>query len=238
MATVEEALRAYDARGATRARADRIFFAALALVCAVTILGGFTPTFYLRETLSPSAAPLRTTVVIHGAVFTTWVVLFVAQTALISARRRELHRRLGLAGVALVVAMLAIGIPLIAGFERGHGEEAPLTLAVHLLGNVAPLVSFAGFAGAGLAWRRQPDLHKRLMLFATLALQPAGFARLIGFVGISQDVNLPAYAVLCASVPIYDLCVDRRVRPVSLVGFATLVGLAYATDVLFDYIGS
>ena len=238
MASVRETLEGLETRGVGRARADRVFFSVLALICAVTILGGFTPTFYLRESLSPAAAPLGTIVVIHGAVFTTWVVLFIAQTALISARRRELHRRLGLAGIAVVAAMVAIGIPLIAGFERGHGAEPPLTLAVHLLGNVAPLTLFAGFAIAGVAWRRQPDVHKRLMLFTTLALQPAGFARLIGFLGISQNVNIPCFTVLCALPAIYDFCTDRRVRPVSLVGFGTLVGFAYVTDWLFDYIGS
>jgi hypothetical protein len=238
MATVRETLRKLEPRSAGRARADRIFFSALALTCAVTILGGFTPTFYLRETLSPAAAPLRATVVIHGAVFTTWVVLFAVQTALISARRRELHRRLGLAGVVVVAAMVAVGIPLIAAFEHSHSVEPARTLAVHLLGNVAPLTLFVGFAIAGIAWRHQPDVHKRLMLFATLALQPAGFSRFIGYLGISQDVNIPVFMVLCASCAIYDFLVDRRVRSVSLVGFAILVGTVYVTDRLFAYIGS
>lgn len=236
MAMAREAARPLDAGGAARARADRIFFGAMALICGVTILGGFTPSFFLRSTLMAGMSPLRATVIAHGALFTTWVVLFLTQTALISAKRRDQHRRLGLASVAVVPAMAAIGILLIKAFERGHGVEPPLTLAVHLLGNGGPLTLFVGFAAAGILWRRRPDVHKRLMLFATLALQPAGFARLMGFVGLGQSPNIPFFAVLCLSCVVYDLGVDRRVRPVTLVGVLLLFGQVYVTDLLFTYI--
>jgi hypothetical protein len=109
---------------------------------------------------------------------------------------------------------------------------------VHLLGNGGPLALFVGFAVAGLVRRRDSHAHKRLMLFATLALQPAGFARLIGYLGLGQSPNIPFFAMLCASCVVYDLCVDRRVRPVTLVGVLLLFGQVYVTDLLFIYIES
>ena len=222
---------------APRALADRVFFGTLALYCGVTILGGFVPTFYLRDTLLPGASPLRAIVLAHGAIFTTWVLLYVVQTALISADRRVLHRRLGLFGGVVVAAMALVGYPLIGAFEQTHGVEPALVRVIHLFGNVAPLTLFVGFAAFGLWWRRRADTHKRLMLFATMALQPAGFSRLIGWLGFGQALNVPAYAVLCATVAVYDLCVDGRVRPVSIVGGALLFGEVYVTDLLFAYIG-
>ena len=39
--------------------------------------------------------------VLHGVVFTLWIVLLALQAALISLRRVRLHRRLGMIGVAL-----------------------------------------------------------------------------------------------------------------------------------------
>jgi len=238
MAATREAAEPHAAGGAAHARADRIYFGAMALICAVTILGGFTPSFFLRSTLMAGAFPLRPTVIAHGALFTTWVVLFLTQTALIGANRRDLHRRLGLAGLAVVPALAAVGIVLITQFEQGHGVEPPLTRAVHLLGNGGPLSLFVAFATAGIAWRRQPAVHKRLMLFATLALQPAGFARLIGYVGLGQSPSIPFFAALCSSCVVYDLCVDRRVRPVTLAGVLLLFGQVYVTDLLFTYIES
>jgi hypothetical protein len=65
MATSEQAARAIGS-GAPRALADRVFFGAMALYCGVTILGGFTATFYLRATFLPGAPALRATVGVHG----------------------------------------------------------------------------------------------------------------------------------------------------------------------------
>ena len=238
MATAGEATQSLDAGGASRARADRIYFGAMALICGIAILGGFAPSFFLRSRLMADAVPLHPTVIAHGAMFTVWVVLFLAQTALIGVKRRDLHRRLGLAGVVVVPAMAAIGILLITRFEQGHGVEPPLTLAVHLLGNGGPLALFVGFAAFGIAWRRRPAVHKRLMLFATLALEPAGFSRLIGFLGLGQALNIPVFAVLCLSCVVHDFWLERRVLPVTLVGALLLFGQVYVTDLLFTYIQS
>jgi hypothetical protein len=210
----------------------------MALICGVAILGGFTPSFFMRSTLMAGAVPLRPTVIAHGALFTTWMLLFLAQTALIGAKRRDLHRRLGLASIAVVPALAAVGILLIRQFEQSHGVEPPLTLAVHLLGNGGPLSLFVGFAAGGIAWRRRPAVHKRLMLFATLALEPAGFARLIGYLGLGQAANIPFFAALCLSCVVYDLWRERRVLPVTLVGVLLLFGQVYVTDLLFAYIES
>jgi hypothetical protein len=237
MAMSEQAVRPI-ASGEVRALAERIFFLTIAVYCTATILGGFTSTFFMRGTFLPGAAPLRAIVVVHGVLFTTWVLLFLTQTVLIAAGRRELHKRLGLAAVAVIAALAATGVALIAGFERGHGLEPPLTLAVHLFANVAPLTLFVGFAAAGVLWRRRSDVHKRLMLLAVLALQPAGFARLLTWLGLGQGPNIPMYALLCAAIPVYDLAVDRRLRAVSIVGSALLFGEVYVTDVLFTYIQS
>jgi hypothetical protein len=238
MSIARGAARDTEARGSSRALADRLFFGAMALYCAVTILGGFVPTFLLRGSMLAGAAPLRPIVALHGVVFTAWVTLFVAQTALIAAGARTLHRRLGPIALGLAGASVLIGLPMIVLFERGHGTEPPLTLAVHLAANVAPLLLFAGFTVAGVYARATPDVHKRLMLFATLALQPAGFARLVGHLGLSPDLNVPAYGALCAACVLYDVALDRRIRAVTLAGTLLLFGELYGTDVLFRLIQS
>lgn len=230
---VSSATQALDTERGSRARMDRVFFGAMAIVCGATILGGFVPTFFLRSALSSGARPLAPLVVAHGTVFTLWVLLYVAQTALIAAGRRGMHRALGVTGGLAAAAAFAIGVPMIAAFERTHGAEAPFTLAVHAFANGGPLTLFALFAIAGVLCRRTPDVHKRLMLFATLALQPAGFSRLIGYLGIGPWLNVPFFGVLCASVLAYDWCVDRRVRPVTLLGTLLLFGTVYGTDLLF-----
>jgi hypothetical protein len=43
---------------------------------------------------------------IHAAIFTTWMLLLITQTALISAHRVRWHRKLGVSGFVLAIAMV------------------------------------------------------------------------------------------------------------------------------------
>ena len=87
---------------------------------------------------------------------------------------------------------------------------------------IFPLLDIAEFAllvGSGYALRRRSDYHKRLMLFATLALLPAPFAHVVGHVPLLKAhgtvVIIPIFLSLVAS-GIYDLAAFRRIHPVSL----------------------
>lgn len=47
---------------------------------------------------------------VHAAVFAAWFAVLLAQTLLVASGRRDLHRRLGIAGAALVPAVFGIGL--------------------------------------------------------------------------------------------------------------------------------
>src|ERR1700722_18144343 len=88
--------------------AERRFFATMALIVLLTTFLGFAPSYYLRG-LVPAPHPyevLRPYVFFHGFLFSSWVVLFLVQTLLVSAGRTDIHRRLGLIGAWLVAAMI------------------------------------------------------------------------------------------------------------------------------------
>ena len=69
----------------------------------------------------------------HGLIFTSWIVLFVVQTRLIAGRRTPLHRRLGVVGGLLAVAMLVVGtMAAIASARRGF--TPPGGVYVHICG--------------------------------------------------------------------------------------------------------
>jgi hypothetical protein len=165
---------------ATRARtgggAERRFYGGMGVVILLLVLAGFAPSYFLRGSIDagrplPELSPL---IHLHAAVFSAWIGLFIAQTALISSRRQALHKRLGGAMIALAAAMVAVGVLVAtAQVARGSGPPGipPLSwLAVPLF----DLATFAGLVGAGYALRRDAQTHKRLMLLATiLMLQPA-----------------------------------------------------------------
>jgi hypothetical protein len=86
---------------------DRRFYLGMAVAVALTTLAGFGPTFYLARYYD--ARPLTPLVVLHGTLFTAWILLLLTQVSLVAVRRVDWHRRLGVAGIVLVVAMLPVG---------------------------------------------------------------------------------------------------------------------------------
>lgn len=55
-----------------------------------------------------SGGPFTPLVHLHGALFTGWVLLFIAQTALAASHRVAVHRRLGMVGALLAAAMILV----------------------------------------------------------------------------------------------------------------------------------
>jgi hypothetical protein len=221
------------ARTSIAVPADRWFFSAMALAVALVVLAGFAPTYYLKGLYgTPTLSPLRH---LHGVVFTLWIVLFVVQTALISARRTGLHRRLGIAGGLLAAAMLFVGTTLAVEATRHPLPGVPSGLPPPLVFLVIPLSGLAEFTvllAAGLYSRRKPDVHKRLMLLATVTLLPAALGRLVFPGGLLDVLGLPVgmltltaiTALFVGACLIYDRGTRGRVHPASVWGGAFLLG--------------
>ena len=70
----------------------------MAAAFAVTVFAGFARTYYLRPFFE--SKPLVSILHLHGLVFTSWVVLFVVQTALVAKRRTGVHRLFALSARA------------------------------------------------------------------------------------------------------------------------------------------
>jgi len=87
---------------AIRRDTGRRFYTAAALLAIVVVFIGFSRTYYLKAWFGAPALPLLTHV--HGAVMTTWFVLFVVQTWLVSTRRVSLHRKLGTFGAVVALS--------------------------------------------------------------------------------------------------------------------------------------
>ena len=198
---------------------ERWFYSGMAVVFAVTVFGGFARTYYLRSYFeSPELDWLRH---VHGFVFTAWLVFLVMQTTLVAGRRTDLHRRTGVFGVVIAVAMIAVGT--ITALMRAKlltlppGAPPPLAFLTIPLGD---LVVFGTLFSMAYTWRRRVDVHKRLMLLATIAILPAAVARLpfafiqeigpIAFFGLAD-----LFVVICA---IFDVATRGRVHKATLWG--------------------
>ena len=79
---------------AAAGRHDRLFYGGMAVALALTVLGGFAATYYLRfldggPKATFSGGPFTTLVHAHGALFTAWMLLFIVQTALVARQAAE-----------------------------------------------------------------------------------------------------------------------------------------------------
>src|SRR5947207_15621678 len=88
-------------------RRERVFYTGMAGAVVLTVFAGFARTYFLRPYFDPH--PLLPLLHLHGLVFTSWVALFITQTALVATKRTDIHRRLGIAGAVLAVLMVIIG---------------------------------------------------------------------------------------------------------------------------------
>ena len=119
---------------------------------------------------------------LHGAVFLGWMGLLVVQATLVSIGRTRLHRRVGTAGMAYGALVVALGLAITFVATSTHmasGAWDADSAAAFLLLPLGDMALFAGFFGAAVAYRRRPELHKRLILLATVALLFAAVARVV-----------------------------------------------------------
>ena len=198
---------------------DRNFF----LLILAGVWGGIIAGFVqdALEHFSGKHVAYAPIVHLHAALYVGWLVLLTTQMTLIRAGRADLHRRLGLAGFALIPLMALVG-PLTSltmdRLEIGTPDDDPAFLAIPLLG----ALSFAVIALSGLALRRNPAAHKRLMLLAVVFISDAGFARWLAgpLTKVFGAGVLPFYvesyfgpALLVSAMVIYDLVTRKRLHP-------------------------
>lgn len=193
--------------------APRLFYLSVAVAAALIVFAGFAPSFYLR---AAEAGPLKPLLLVHGLVFTAWLGLFVAQTALIPARKVIWHRRLGWAGLGLAAAMVVLGV--MAGVDSlGSGSSPPgLDPRVFAMLPFGDIAIFAGLIAWAAAKRRKADWHKRLMVMATVSLMTPALARIIIPIGGGAPLFLLLTALLVAGVIAFDWIAHRRVHPAYL----------------------
>lgn len=158
-------------------RRERIFYTGMAAAILLTVFAGFSRTYYLRPVFQTK--PLMPLLHMHGLIFTSWIVLFLIQTTLVAAKRTRTHMRLGIAGGVLAVLMVLIGT--LTAIVRAKTVNAPPGFPNPLVFLTIPLgdmLVFAILISAAFSFRRRPDIHKRLMLMATIGILPAAAARL------------------------------------------------------------
>jgi hypothetical protein len=212
---------------------------AACLALGVTIVG-FFKTFILPSARGSFSAPA--VIYVHGGLLFLWAALFVAQSVLIQVRRPRLHRRLGFLSLGLIPAVVistaAAGVYVMKrDLSAGGGQTAVSSL----VGNFTTPIVFAALAGAGIAYRRRLEIHKRLMLLAmTAILWPAFFRFRHYFPSFASAelvfaIALPNSMVLAAML--WEKLATGRVHVVYFTAGLALIAYNFTEYYLFDSSG-
>ncbi len=202
----------------TRSRVRSRYFLWMAVAIVAIAVIGFSRTWYLKPLMDSPALPLS--VHLHGVTSTAWLLLYLMQSLLVDRRRMKLHRQLGMWGMLLAVVMAVSAFP--AGIDtavaRGMTEHAVWRLALPFV--VAP--TFLLLVGFALYFRRDPAIHKRLMLLATIQAVSPALGRLPVLDQLGAAAFIGMMLLLLGSLVVYDITTLRRVHVSTIIGGLTV----------------
>ena len=212
------------------------FFVAMAALLLVIVFAGFAPTFYLKIFFDTPELPWYLHA--HGAALTAWFGMLLGQTLLVATRRTSVHRRLGGLASAVSIVLVVTTIVLILNVQasrvaRGVTPQQPLEFVV--LGDLAALTAFSILLSVGIAFRSRPEVHKRAMLLAFIALVGPALGRIGRFPAFAEVgfvVVVAMQLLLLLAVWVHDLVRDKRVHATTAWESAAIVSISIAATTL------
>ena len=225
---------------------DRFYFISF-IAMAVLCLGGFVPTFYLRPEFFDD--PLPVWMNFHGVLMTLWYLIAITQSWLILKNKQSWHRQLGIAAAVVALSTFILTYVAVAYLQATGG---------HITGgarfNIIMTSAFTCCVAGGICYRHKPQVHKRMMLMATVLLTLPGFDRLIRHLFLPSFPSLTAqkaqmialgFIVVFVGIVIYRDVRERR-RPalgtvlsfVFIIAGGTMGGLFVGTETWISMVES
>ena len=206
---------------------DRLFFSGIALLVLIAVAVGFARTYFLAGVFW---AKLPSAVVhVHGALFTLWIALLVAQVSLVASRRTPWHMRLGIAGMVLAPLMVITGFAiLIGGIKRRF--VPPFVLQIITAQDILILCLFSFLIAWAFLARRDAPTHKRLVLCATFLIIIPAIARwpIVGNVSDNPAVFYTSVNSFPALLVAYDLWTRRSLHRATIYDVVLMIALQLA----------
>lgn len=203
-------------RAGVRPRVRSRFYVGLSAIMAGIVIVGFWPSYFGPMLAGNIARPA--VIQAHGLIFVGWMVLLMAQVILAARGQVRQHRAVGRYGIAYGWLVLVMGLVVGPAASVMHVRAGEWTLdrgAGFLLVTFGDMVLFGACFVAAVAYRSRPEVHKRLMVAATVAL-------LFAAVGRMAFIQSQFLAVVVWLSPLlvgmgYDWLTRRRVHTVYII---------------------
>jgi hypothetical protein len=260
MATIAEQFAGNDSRidalsGTPRAHViDRWIFAFMAAWFIAIVLTGFIPDSMMKVGMVQAGArpPFPIVLHMHAVLMGSFLLLLFAQTWLMATGRRDLHMRLGIAGVILAVALVTVGFVLAPTMyyqtwnalqSAPANAQAQLQEVLSIKENILLLqlrigILFPLFLAIGVRARRgNAGLHKRMMILATAMALPAGIDRITWLPATmpASPLSVDLYTILAVSpMIVWDVIRNRSLHRAYWIWFAVTLPVAVIVNLLWD----
>jgi hypothetical protein len=211
---------------------ERLFYVVSAAVVAAVSIVGFR-SFYLQgrgfggNPLTHQIVPL---ILVHAFAMSSWVLLFVVQSVLILTGKSRLHRVLGPIGGFLAAAIVLLGTAM--GIFSAHFNPRAYEMfggpRFFLVEMLTEILLFGVFVGIAIAYRRRAEIHRPMMLLATVVILSGALARCPIVCDLAATPPLYAYApVLIFGAVLFCLqwAVTRRANRWYLMGYAAIAAI-------------
>jgi hypothetical protein len=196
----------------------RPFYIALSILMGFIAVVGFWPGYFGPLFDGTLVKLLR--VHIHAVLFTGWLLLFFVQAALPAFGKVAWHMRLGRFGIGYGMLLIPIGLynAIARAVARSSGFYREFL----------DMLFFAVFFLAAIAYRRKPQLHKRLMIVATAMLLVAAASRMWFLPGVSGSTARLVIIFSILALPVvlamgHDHLKAQRIHPVYIAGVFAFV---------------
>ena len=216
---------------------SQYFYFYMALSCIAVAFLGFAPTYFVP--MAAGKLPPMPVVHFHGLLFFAWTLYFAFQSWLVASGQVARHRTMGLIGVSLATAMTISGFLVAVSLMKrsaalGLRDEGIAFAIVPLSG----MLFFAAVFTLAIAYVRQKEIHKRLMLLAGVSLLDAAVARwFLTFLAPPGAVGPPTVLVtippaivaslLLVAAVVYDWRTRGRPHPVYVYGGIALMAVKF-----------
>lgn len=118
-------------------------------------------------------------IVTHGLAMSSWIMLFCIQSTLILMGNRRLHMVIGPVGGVLAAAIVVLGSTVAAMSVHFNPElYGPLGgPRFFLMIMLSEMALFGTLVGLGIANRHRAEVHRPMMLLATIVILSGSLAR-------------------------------------------------------------
>ncbi len=252
--TPAEGVSAGAAGGALTRAIDRWIYVVMAVSFIIYALAGFVPASLAKMAAVEAGQrpPFPLAMHVHAGLMGAFLLLLLAQTALVATGRKQLHQTLGVAGLAIGPALVIVGFILVptmyhqvwggmqaappeiqAGMRQGLLAFDNIMLMQLRIGILFPIF----LAIALLARRTDSGLHKRMMILSIAPALPAAFDRMTWLpTTLPASPLAPDLYTLAAIAPmfIWDLARTRTVHKAYVIWLALFGAAAIVVHLLWD----